>query len=116
MKREAAVQAVEEQLERDCQQWRATGVDAMRMAVAHVAEHELVWIVTWDSEEFVRTRNSEFMPLALGRTWSTESTGDCTRSASSPRQPEGRRPTTEPGYESMQPRRQGRRRPSSSCT
>ncbi|WP_405864404.1 YrhB domain-containing protein [Streptomyces sp. NBC_00005] len=55
---EAAVRAVEEQLERDYQQWRAVSVDAMRMAVVDVEEHELVWIVSWQSEGFVRTRNS----------------------------------------------------------
>ncbi|WP_405469905.1 YrhB domain-containing protein [Streptomyces canus] len=31
-------------------------VDAMRMAVVRVEEHELVWIVFWQSEEFIRTR------------------------------------------------------------
>ncbi|MFD7284091.1 YrhB domain-containing protein [Streptomyces sp. NPDC059862] len=66
IEREAAVQAVEEQLERDYQKWRAAGVDAMRMAVVHVEEHELVWIVSWQSEEFVRTRNSEFMLAGNG--------------------------------------------------
>ncbi|MFE3414556.1 YrhB domain-containing protein [Streptomyces mirabilis] len=66
IEREAAVQAVEEQLERDYQSWRATGVDAMRMAVVHVEQHELVWIISWQSEEFVRTRNSEFMPVGNG--------------------------------------------------
>lgn len=66
IEREAAVQAVEEQLERDYQQWRAAGVDAMRMAVVDVEEHELVWIVFWTSEEFVRTRNPEFMLAGNG--------------------------------------------------
>ncbi|MEN1882434.1 YrhB domain-containing protein [Streptomyces mirabilis] len=66
IEREAAVQFVEEQLERDYQSWRATGVDAMRMAVVHVGQHELVWIISWQSEEFVRTRNSEFMLAGNG--------------------------------------------------
>jgi hypothetical protein len=66
IEREAAVQAVEEQLERDYQSWRATGVDAMRMAVVHVEQHELVWIISWQSEEFVRTRNSDFMLAGNG--------------------------------------------------
>ncbi|MFG2660902.1 YrhB domain-containing protein [Streptomyces sp. NPDC048425] len=61
MERDAAVQAVEEQLERDYQQWRAVTVDAMRLAVVYVEEHELVWIVSWPSEEFIRTRNSRYM-------------------------------------------------------
>ncbi|WP_189892276.1 YrhB domain-containing protein [Streptomyces xantholiticus] len=55
IERETAVRAVEEQLERDCQQRRAVSVDAMRMTVARVEEYELVWIVSWQSEEFPRT-------------------------------------------------------------
>ncbi|MFB8773160.1 YrhB domain-containing protein [Streptomyces broussonetiae] len=66
IEREAAVRAVEDQLERDFQRWRATGVDAMRMAVADVEEHELVWIVSWTSEEFIRTGNPEFMLAGNG--------------------------------------------------
>ncbi|MFF2520220.1 YrhB domain-containing protein [Streptomyces sp. NPDC058086] len=66
IEREAAVRAVEEQLERGYQQWRALSVDAMRMAVVRVEEHELVWIACWQSEEFVRTRNSEFMLAGNG--------------------------------------------------
>ncbi|MGW4386506.1 YrhB domain-containing protein [Streptomyces sp. NPDC004685] len=66
IEREAAVRAVEEQLERDYQQWRAVSVDAMRMAVVHVEVHELVWIVSWQSEEFVRTRNSKYALIGNG--------------------------------------------------
>ncbi|WP_406173578.1 YrhB domain-containing protein [Streptomyces canus] len=66
IEREAAVRAVEEQLERDYQQWRAVSVDATRMAVIRVEEHELVWIVSWQSEEFVRTRNSRYMLIGNG--------------------------------------------------
>lgn len=55
------------------------------MAVMDVEEHELVWIVSWTSEEFVRTRNPKFMLAGNGHTWSTVSTGGCIRSASSPR-------------------------------
>ncbi|MFE4830775.1 YrhB domain-containing protein [Streptomyces sp. NPDC056672] len=58
IEREAAVRTVEEQLESDYQQWRAVSTDAVRMAVVHVEEHELVWIVSWQSEQFARTRNS----------------------------------------------------------
>lgn len=36
------------------------------MAVADVEEHELVWIVYWTSEEFVRTGNPEFMLVGNG--------------------------------------------------
>jgi hypothetical protein len=42
IEREAAVRAVEEQLERDYQQWRAVSTAAVRMAVVRVEEHELV--------------------------------------------------------------------------
>ncbi|MEU5098486.1 YrhB domain-containing protein [Streptomyces sp. NPDC020996] len=66
IEREAAVRAVEDQLERDYQQWRAADADAMRMAVVDVEEHELVWIVSWASEEFVRTRNPGFMLVGNG--------------------------------------------------
>ncbi|MGW8726207.1 YrhB domain-containing protein [Streptomyces sp. NPDC055808] len=66
IERETAVRAVEDQLERDYQQWRAASGEAMRMAVVHVKEHELVWIVSWTSEEFVRTRNPEFMLAGNG--------------------------------------------------
>ncbi|MCX5254918.1 YrhB family protein [Streptomyces canus] len=66
IEREAAVRAVEEQLEREYQQWRALSADAMRMAVVHVEEHELVWIVFWQSEEFVRTRDWGHMLVGNG--------------------------------------------------
>lgn len=85
IEREAAVRAVEEQLERDYQQWRAVSVDAMRIAVVRVKEHELVWIVSWQSEEFARTRNSEYMLVGNGPYLVDRVDGDYTRSASSPR-------------------------------
>lgn len=36
------------------------------MVVVDVREHELVWIVSWTSEEFVRARNPEFMLAGNG--------------------------------------------------
>lgn len=66
IEREAAVRTVEEQLERDHQRWRAVSADAMRMAVARVEEHELVWIVSWQSEDFLRTRNSKYALIGNG--------------------------------------------------
>ncbi|MGD1216829.1 YrhB domain-containing protein [Streptomyces krungchingensis] len=66
IEREAAVRTVEEQLERDYRRWRAVSGDAMRMAVVDVEEHELVWIVSWQSEQFARTRNSEYMLAGNG--------------------------------------------------
>ncbi|MFF3546008.1 YrhB domain-containing protein [Streptomyces platensis] len=66
MEREAAVRLVEEELEREYQQELSAGLDPMRMAVAHVREHELAWIVSWTSEEYLRTRDSRFMPAGNG--------------------------------------------------
>ncbi|MFE7788637.1 YrhB domain-containing protein [Streptomyces sp. NPDC057460] len=60
IEREAAVRIVEEQLERDYQRELSTGLNPMRMAVAHVEQHELVWIVSWTSEKYLRTRNPDF--------------------------------------------------------
>ncbi|MGW6270100.1 YrhB domain-containing protein [Streptomyces sp. NPDC055060] len=66
IEREAAVRAVEEQLERDYQQWRALSPEAVRMTVVDVEEHELVWIVSWQSEEFARTQNVRHMLIGGG--------------------------------------------------
>ncbi|MFE6527571.1 YrhB domain-containing protein [Streptomyces rochei] len=66
IEREAAVRAVEEQLDRDYQRLRAASAEALHMAVVDVEEHELVWIVSWTSEEFMRTRNPEFMLAGNG--------------------------------------------------
>ncbi|MGW5058606.1 YrhB domain-containing protein [Streptomyces sp. NPDC004096] len=66
IERDAAVRAVEEQLERDYQQWRDVSADAVRMAVVHVEAHELVWIVSWQSEEFVRTGNLKYALIGNG--------------------------------------------------
>ncbi|MCQ6556177.1 YrhB family protein [Streptomyces sp. C10-9-1] len=60
IERDAAVQIVEEQLERDYQQELALGLDPIRMAVSHVEQHELAWIVSWAAEEYLRTRNPDF--------------------------------------------------------
>ncbi|MFE7623116.1 YrhB domain-containing protein [Streptomyces sp. NPDC057509] len=66
IEREAAVRIVEEQLERDYRKWRAVDVGAVRTAVVQVEEHELVWIVSWQSVEFVRTRNLRSMLIGNG--------------------------------------------------
>ncbi|WP_449351640.1 YrhB domain-containing protein [Streptomyces shaanxiensis] len=66
IERDAAVQAVKEQLELDYQQWRAVSAEAVQMAVVSVEEHELVWIVYWQSETFVRTRKTEDMLVGNG--------------------------------------------------
>lgn len=96
IEREAAVQAVEEQLERDYQEWRTAGGHAVRMAVTRVKEHELVWIVSWQSEEFVRTGNPKFMLVGSGPYLVDRLDGGCTGSAPYPPSPETGRPTTEP--------------------
>ncbi|MER5521618.1 YrhB domain-containing protein [Streptomyces sp. NPDC002763] len=66
IEREAAVQIVEEELERGCQQELSVGLEPMRMAVSHVEQHELVWTVSWTSEEYLRTRNPDFMLAGNG--------------------------------------------------
>ncbi|MDI3402510.1 YrhB domain-containing protein [Streptomyces cavernicola] len=66
IERRAAIRAVEEQLERDHERWRATHPDTMRMAVLEVERHELVWIVHWQSEPYVRRRDPEFMVAGNG--------------------------------------------------
>ncbi|MFG2437948.1 YrhB domain-containing protein [Streptomyces sp. NPDC048508] len=66
IEREAAVRAVEDQLERDYQQWRAVSTDSVKMVVVRVEEHELVWIVSWQSEDFVCTRNPKYALIGNG--------------------------------------------------
>nr|WP_093643037.1 YrhB domain-containing protein [Streptomyces sp. 2224.1] len=66
MEREAAVRLVEEELDREHRKWSALGVDPVRTTVLHVAEHELVWKVYWQSEEYARTRNPSAMLIGHG--------------------------------------------------
>ncbi|MGW5277466.1 YrhB domain-containing protein [Streptomyces sp. NPDC004044] len=66
IEREAAVRIVEEQLERDYQRELSASLDPMRMAVAHVEQHELVWIISWTSEKYLRTRNPDFVLAGNG--------------------------------------------------
>ncbi|MFA7763927.1 YrhB domain-containing protein [Streptomyces sp. NPDC048723] len=61
IERDDAVRMVEEELERDHQRGLAAGVEPMRMAVSHVERHDLAWIVSWTSEEYLRTQNPDFM-------------------------------------------------------
>lgn len=60
IERDAAVQIVEEELERDYQRELSLGLEPIRMALSCVERHELVWIVSWTSEEYLRTRNPDF--------------------------------------------------------
>ncbi|GGW54394.1 YrhB domain-containing protein [Streptomyces griseoloalbus] len=66
IERETAVRIVQEELDREEQKWSALGVDVVRAAVARVEEHELVWIVHWQSAEFVRTGQHVEMLIGNG--------------------------------------------------
>ncbi|MEV5989369.1 YrhB domain-containing protein [Streptomyces sp. NPDC052051] len=66
IERDAAVQIVEDELERDYQRELLIGLESMRMAVSQVEQHELVWIVSWTSEDYLRTRNPDFMLAGNG--------------------------------------------------
>ncbi|MEU1223216.1 YrhB domain-containing protein [Streptomyces microflavus] len=64
--RETAVQIVEGQLARDYEADRAVRPDPILFAVAGVEEHELVWIVSWTSKEYLRTGNPDFRLVGNG--------------------------------------------------
>ncbi|MGW6026967.1 YrhB domain-containing protein [Streptomyces sp. NPDC055099] len=66
IEREAAVQTVEEELERNYQRELSLGLDPIHLAVSHVEQHELVWIVSWTSEEYLCTRNPDFALVGNG--------------------------------------------------
>ncbi|MFI0219864.1 YrhB domain-containing protein [Streptomyces lydicus] len=66
IERDAAVRIVEEELERDYLRELSHGLEPVRMAVTHVEQHELVWIVFWTSEEYLRTRDSGLMLAGNG--------------------------------------------------
>ncbi|MGM9442762.1 YrhB domain-containing protein [Streptomyces murinus] len=66
IEREAAVRLVEEELAREDLKWSALGVDTKRTVVTDVEEHELVWIVRWQSEAFARTGNPGDMLVGVG--------------------------------------------------
>ncbi|MFF7339871.1 YrhB domain-containing protein [Streptomyces sp. NPDC008163] len=64
IEREEAVRLVEEQLEREHRAWLAKGVEQPAVAVAGAEEHELVWIVSWQSVDYLRT--GDFAHLLIG--------------------------------------------------
>ncbi|MEU4039921.1 YrhB domain-containing protein [Streptomyces collinus] len=66
IERETAVRIVEEELDRENQKWAARGVAPIRTTVLHVEEHELVWKVYWQSEEYARTRDPATMLVGHG--------------------------------------------------
>ncbi|MFF8788781.1 YrhB domain-containing protein [Streptomyces sp. NPDC015125] len=66
MEREAAVRIVREELDREDRKRSASGVDSVRTTVLRVAEHELVWKVYWQSEEYARTRNPAALLIGHG--------------------------------------------------
>ncbi|MFF2775495.1 YrhB domain-containing protein [Streptomyces sp. NPDC058052] len=57
IERDAAVRTVEEELARDHRRESALGLTPLRMAVSSVRRHELVWIVCWTTEEYLRSRD-----------------------------------------------------------
>lgn len=66
IQRETAIRIVEEELEREHRQWAAADVYPARAVVTDVERHELVWIVHWQSEEYVRTGRQEAMFVGIG--------------------------------------------------
>jgi hypothetical protein len=64
--REAAVRIVEEELAREDERCAARGVHPVRTVVTTVEEHEPVWIVGRQSEEFVRTGSRDAMLIGVG--------------------------------------------------
>ncbi|MFH8445452.1 YrhB domain-containing protein [Streptomyces sp. NPDC018026] len=66
IERDVAIRIVEEELERTYQKELAAGLDPMRTAVADVEAHELVWIVGWTTEEYLRTGDRRFLPVGNG--------------------------------------------------
>ncbi|MBJ3809265.1 YrhB domain-containing protein [Streptomyces flavofungini] len=66
IERETAVRIVEEELARAYQGWVTLGLDSTRPTVVLVEEHELVWKVYWQSEEYARTRDPAAMFVGHG--------------------------------------------------
>ncbi|MFD4939809.1 YrhB domain-containing protein [Streptomyces virginiae] len=66
IERETAVRIVEEELDREAQEWAARGVAPVPTTVQHVEEHELVRKVYWQSEEYARTRDPAAMLVGHG--------------------------------------------------
>ena len=63
--REDAVRIVEEELDREYRKSSGPGVDpVMRVVIARVEAHELVWLVFCQSEEYMRTR--DFRSMLIG--------------------------------------------------
>lgn len=66
IERDTAVRIVEEELEHDYQRQLSAGLDPLRMAVSHTERHELVWIVSWTSEEYLRTLDPNLLLAGNG--------------------------------------------------
>ncbi|MFH9799536.1 YrhB domain-containing protein [Streptomyces virginiae] len=66
IERETAVRIVEDELDRENQKWADRGVAPIRTTVLQVEEHELVWKVYWQSEEYARTRDPATMLIGHG--------------------------------------------------
>ncbi|MFF2901096.1 YrhB domain-containing protein [Streptomyces sp. NPDC057966] len=67
IERDDAVRIVGKELARSHQAWVAAGVEQFpRSVVVHVDDHELVWKVYVQSEEYARTRNAAAMLVGHG--------------------------------------------------
>lgn len=66
IERDTAVRTVEEELDHDYRRQLSAGLDPLRMAVSHTERHELVWIVSWTSEEYLRTLDPNLLPAGNG--------------------------------------------------
>ncbi|MFC8920440.1 YrhB domain-containing protein [Streptomyces sp. NPDC057116] len=58
IERDDAVRIVEEELERDYRERLLEGRDPRRLAVVAAEPHELAWIVSWTSREYLHTGDS----------------------------------------------------------
>ncbi|MFB7512944.1 YrhB domain-containing protein [Streptomyces sp. NPDC056144] len=67
IERDDAIRIVEEHLEHDHQAWAAAEAEQLpRNVIAGVVEHELVWKIYVQSEEYARTRNAAAMLVGHG--------------------------------------------------
>ncbi|SDN68355.1 Immunity protein 35 [Streptomyces wuyuanensis] len=57
IEREFAIKLVAAQLEREYRNEMAVYGRSVGVSVAHVEEHDLCWIVSWQSDEYLRTRD-----------------------------------------------------------
>ncbi|MYZ05962.1 hypothetical protein GT028_01030 [Streptomyces sp. SID2999] len=63
---DAAVRIVEEELEREFRRQTALGVRPPNVVVARTVRHELVWVVSVATAEYLRTRDPAFLLVGAG--------------------------------------------------